>query len=927
MLLSGYAVSTEPVSRLWTSEVMVKSPNDNRAYRHLLLDNGMRVVLISDPEADKSAASLAVFRGSYHDPEDRPGLAHFLEHMLFIGTDKYPEPNAYFKFVQGHGGSSNAYTAAAHTNYFFDIQPEFFHEGLDRFAQFFISPLFEKVYVEREKNAVHSEYQLQLKEDNWRKFVVQKTAINPEHPAARFNIGSLETLAGDVHRALVRFFKAHYSANQMGLVVLTNEPLDEMQPWVSRMFSQVKNRNLPELLPTAPLFKTGQLPATLRFQSLRQQNVVSYDFQIPSPKEHYRVKPTAYFTNLLGHEGEGSLHHSLTGRGWITALSAGVDPQESENALVNITIELTDDGVNHIPEITAALFGYLDLLRDSLVVDDATQENPSAEPAAGWRYDEQAKIAALGFRFREQAEAVSRVRGISPLLPYVPTRDLLAAPYLMEQFDAALIQSFLRLLRVDNVFITISGPNVQGDSTEHWFKVPYTLDRGPVKVAAEATTDLRLPPPNPFVPESLDLLKGDDALPELIIKKQVAGTSAVEIYLDTDVEFRVPRAVMDISIRNRGGLIRLEDAIRARLYARLVEDDLNALAYPALLAGVGYEVAAPPRGFRVSLDGYEDKQLVLLDEVLTRLVNLQPTPERFAVIKAELLRDLANERKNKPFRQAYARLTVALMNNSWTPEQRIAGLEPVTLADLLAWRDRTLATTSIQAMLHGNVGEKAARDLLQLLERHLSPGAVVATDPEVREVSGIIERDIHVDHDDAAMVLYVQDDGDSFAHRATSALFIHLVRPGYFASLRTDQQLGYAVFATNTVLRDRGGVTFVIQSPVVGPDELRARTLAFLDSQVSRLATMTTEEFSENKSGLIARITETDKNMAQRAGRHWTDLDRGITTFNSNIQLADAVDRLGKADMQAFLKRVRSKLMDDYVMIKSQGQFADAQTQ
>ena len=143
-------------------QIVIKSPNDPRSYRHKTLPNGLRLLLISDPSADKSAAALVAFRGSFHDPEDRPGLAHFLEHMLFIGTEKYPEPDGYFAFVEKHGGGSNAYTAPDHTNYFFDIQPEYFREGLDRFAHFFIAPLLDKAYVDREKNAVHSEYQMQI---------------------------------------------------------------------------------------------------------------------------------------------------------------------------------------------------------------------------------------------------------------------------------------------------------------------------------------------------------------------------------------------------------------------------------------------------------------------------------------------------------------------------------------------------------------------------------------------------------------------------------------------------------------------------------------------------------------------------------------------------------------------------------------------
>ncbi len=69
----------------------VQSPNDKLQYRLLTLDNEMQVLLISDPNSPKAAASLDVMVGSGDNPQGRGGLAHFLEHMLFLGTDKYPD--------------------------------------------------------------------------------------------------------------------------------------------------------------------------------------------------------------------------------------------------------------------------------------------------------------------------------------------------------------------------------------------------------------------------------------------------------------------------------------------------------------------------------------------------------------------------------------------------------------------------------------------------------------------------------------------------------------------------------------------------------------------------------------------------------------------------------------------------------------------
>ena len=93
-------------------------------------------------EADKSAASLGVKCGTALDPVPLYGTAHFLEHMLFMGTSKYPDEAEYQQYISNNGGSTNAYTAFTETNYHFDISNEGFEGGIDRFSQFFISPAF-----------------------------------------------------------------------------------------------------------------------------------------------------------------------------------------------------------------------------------------------------------------------------------------------------------------------------------------------------------------------------------------------------------------------------------------------------------------------------------------------------------------------------------------------------------------------------------------------------------------------------------------------------------------------------------------------------------------------------------------------------------------------------------------------------------------
>lgn len=119
-----------------------KSLLDRREYRALTLPNGMRVLLASDPKADQAAAALDVHVGHYSDPAEIPGLAHFCEHMLFLGTEKYPEEGALDRFLSKNGGQNNAFTANGDTTYFFSINQNALEPALDIFSSFFVAPLF-----------------------------------------------------------------------------------------------------------------------------------------------------------------------------------------------------------------------------------------------------------------------------------------------------------------------------------------------------------------------------------------------------------------------------------------------------------------------------------------------------------------------------------------------------------------------------------------------------------------------------------------------------------------------------------------------------------------------------------------------------------------------------------------------------------------
>ncbi|KAL2602980.1 hypothetical protein R1flu_022425 [Riccia fluitans] len=171
-----------------------KARSDKRNYRRIVLPNAMQVLLVSDPETDTAAASMDVHVGCFCDPPELPGLAHFLEHMLFFSNQKYPEEGSFMKFLGSHGGSTNAYTASLSTNFQFDVGVDHLEEALDRFAQFFICPAFSEDATGREVRAVDSENSMNLLSDARRLGQLDNHLTSTDHPQHKFGCGNLRTL-------------------------------------------------------------------------------------------------------------------------------------------------------------------------------------------------------------------------------------------------------------------------------------------------------------------------------------------------------------------------------------------------------------------------------------------------------------------------------------------------------------------------------------------------------------------------------------------------------------------------------------------------------------------------------------------------------------------------------------------------------------
>jgi len=882
-----------------SAETVIQSPNDKREYEYLVLPNQLRVVLISDAEADKGAASLTVGVGTSANPAGREGLAHFLEHMLFMGTEKYPGVDEYSAFIKRHGGSTNAYTADNETTYLFDIKQQELEPALDRFSQFFVAPLFAAEYVDREKNAVNSEYQLKLKDDNRRLHAAQKKLMNPDSPYSKFGVGSLETLAdregSKIRDDLLEFYNTHYSANLMTLAVVGRQPLPVLRQWVEEKFSAVPDRQSIKFVPESRIYLQDRLPVRLDVKPLKDMRSVEYAFPIPAVLQHYKTKPAKYLAHFIGDEGKGSLLSLLKDKGWATTLNAGADSVDSTEAQAVVSIDLTSEGIKHVDEITHYLFEYVKLLSDEGVLD--------------WRYAEQEKQAELSFRFKEKGASLWYVVGISSALQDYPAQDVLRAGSMKEVFDAELIKDFLTYIKPENMVMTVVSPDVQGNRVEQDYQVHYKVDALPENLMAvwsdpDTNQMLALPESNQFLPDQVALKPIDDAQQ---MPQKVTGMQKIELWHQQEDTFGVPRASFMFMLKSDVA----NDTPRHGVLRELLEDtfkeQLTEFSYPASIAGLNYDIDGNAEGMTVSISGYDQKQDVMLQRIVLAMKNPDYDNEKFLIYKEELQHKLENAALDKPFRQLLGERSRVMTSPSWSPKERLAVLAPVTLDDLKDYADIFFSRLEVEALSYGNVTNSEAEDLGRILEKQLlsSSQPVTAVERKLTILSSDtpLQRKYYVDHPDSVVIYQFQGNDKSILEHARWSMLGQMMNNPFFSSLRTEQQLGYVVFSSFTEDEQMPGLVMLVQSSAVSANEVKKRMGQFTKGFAAHLTDMDEQEFASHKQGLISELLKKDEMYLSRAQRYWGDMERDNYTFDYRQQLADKISGLEKSELQAFYQQ------------------------
>lgn len=871
---------------------VIVSPNDTRDYKALTLENDIVVLLVSDPSIDKSAASLSVGVGLLQDPMTQQGMAHYLEHMLFMGTEKYPDVAGYSNYMSKNGGSSNAYTWLDITNYMFEINNDAYDGALDRFSDFFKTPKLYPEYTDKEKNAVNAEWSMRREMDFFGMFKLDR-AMMGDHPANRFLIGNLETLSdkdgASLHQQTVDFYNQYYSANIMKVAMVSNLPIADMETLAKKHFSSIKNKHIEQPAVTAKLNFAEMSKKRIHYVPNKDIKQLIIDFTVSNNVDKYATKPNQFLSYLIGSEMPGTPAYELKKVGLIAGLTALASPEKYGNyGQFSISVNLTDAGMQKRELIIAVVMNYIDKVRKQGIDN---------------KYFKEIKTSlANQFRFLEKANSFGYVSNLADEMQTYPVQEVISAPFTYQNFNANDVKAVLDQLTPERLRIWYISQSEPHDSEMHFYDGKYKIaDISSEEIASWSKPTqfaLTLPKVNTLLPENFALksVKPSNDKPEVVFDKD-----GIKVWQYPSKAFaQQPKGVLRVYFNNPAAQQSIESLVLLSIWQDLYQLKQSALATEASIAGMNMNLSSA-NGMELTISGFTDKQPLLLEKAL-QAMTFEVDENGFKQAVDRFVRGINNQQQQFPISQLFRHFNKLTSRSGYPDADLVQTAKSLNAKQLSAFMHQVLANNQIRVFAFGNYDQADIKHLVKQITARLPTGRKVTEYTRSKKIapqSGqtlSLKEDLQV-ADVAVFDFYVHPQPTLTQEARARVLQSHL-RTQTFETLRTEEQLAYAVTGTRTKIKDFTALGFAIQTPVKDVQAMQARFDAFKSEYQQKLNTLSAEDFAKLKSAVLIALKEKPKNLSEELQPMLSDWYQEKWGFNTRHKLIAEVKKVSLDDIK-----------------------------
>lgn len=847
------------------------SNNDDRQYKILYLENGLKCMLVSDMKTKKSAAALRVNVGSH--AESICGLPHFLEHMLFYGSKKYPQENYYSEYITQHGGKTNAFTASDNTTYYFTICAEFFNHAVDIFSHFFIDPTFNEEMLGREINAIDSEFYRTYNDDLYKLWQIFYDIIDSDYQITRFSCGNKQTLNNpDLYKMMTEFYNNYYCANIMNLVLIAPETLEYLENLAVECFSNIKTgicnpeKQINKVLPYDNFlnnYKQNDMPY-IQLIPNNHANSLNIIWQLQKTEYTHEQKISNFWSNIIGHEGPKSLLSYLKSQSLVLTLSSGCYNYCNFDLFV-VKMSLTEYGnsqVNNIVKIIMEYITKLSFQNDETLIDS---------------YEENRKIGLINFHNKSREKPGKYMLELLENMhnykdPYVLFADnyyVLPTLELCKQ-----LRGFILSMKNMRPIIVHHNINVKEfNNIEQYYNTKYLLTTLCVdNINTSYAQYFDFPQKNIFIPENFDLI---DKFPEN--HERIVLTKNGELWYRGNIEFNVPKVEISFQLILPDIWKSKTKNVICSVYVGILQELINEKLYAASLTGINYSISLTPNcGISFNIDGYSDKLLVVCMTIIEEFAGLQ-CEERIFKLVVEKLRIKAKKYESyNTQQQLYYHLHEHLISNILNYTDILDILDRLTLNSIEEIKN-DFRNHYWVGIIEGNYNIEQSTKLFYAFSTSINKWIQftgpcnylnyekINDIPNNKQFNYVPYNQKEIDTNSSTMKIYVLGNFNvDYKNQLLLNIFKKMIGDSFFDQLRTQQQLGYCVGCNETNCglfnEDVHVFYFTIQSSEYNNEYLQLQINKYIDNI---LLNINENSFIEILSSVITELKQPHNSLAQ----------------------------------------------------------------
>ena len=871
------------------------------------LENGVKYVLINDTSLEKSFVSVTLHVGSFSNPKEFNGLAHFLEHMLFMGSTKYPDENYYTEKLNELGGSSNAYTDTTETVYYFNVFDHGLLEIIDIFSRFFIDPKFDPDSINREINAVDSEHHKNINNDGWKQLQLVLDLADDNTPINTFITGSLNTLnKPNIREKVIEFYNKYYTSNNISICIASSKTHNELLNIIENTFGQIvkASDNISNKLIIPKPFLSKNKGKTIHMKSFTNIYQISYYYEIPVQSTYLESKDFTIFDMILSSKSEKSLYFHLKNLGYLINISTEVKYE----GIFIITLKLTKDGYQNMQYCEHLLF---DSIKQIIKMDI----NKYAKYCVN--------ILDINFNCLNKIDTENLCNLISVNHFYYQTQNVFDGTFKINNIKqnseySTIFSNYINNNNLIKIITSQEYKDINEPDKEHIYiksreyNTEYTelnLKFDNFNVTSNNIYELDLL--NEYLDVNPKLIKSLDKyeIPILIAEKQWYGGCS---------KFGEPLVDIFLQLNNNNYFNSPKNYILTQITCSIFNFLINTIMYKPfqLCYNISFEPSSLLSNINININALNDvtKIHVLLKQFKDFLYN---SDKYFLKIDERYTHNLITS-----FKESY--LNIKYMNPSdyssylvktdviqtnYNINDILSIIDTIKYSDIKQHITELLVNTSLTTLIYGNIEVSNVSSLFTSFNTLFFNNS--HTLPLIRPIKNINIQHPNINEKSNSITYYFKIGKFTPKDFAMLLLLHKILGQIFFDILRTKYQLGYLVRLGLTIFRDDYYIAEKIQS-AKSVDEVKNKINEFNKNIQTYINESQFDTFIKT---INSELNEPEYCLNDKIRKYQPEISSRTYLFNRNQLIIEQLNKLTKLDILKFAARVFNETNKNTVIV------------